>query len=299
MLTSGMTRRAVLTLAACSLARAANRLPANKDIRWALGTNLWNSFPRVAFTDILDLMKDTGFIGVRLTQFPQILKTYDITATQMEKEVSKRNLHVITISFNAPAQDSARRAEIMASARTAMEFLKGFGAQHLVVFSPSRIEPPSDAAFQAMCDCYNQLGELAGGMGFRAGLHNHIGQIVQDEAEVDRCMALTKPNLFYYAPDVAHLALANIDPVKSLDKHRNRLMILDYKDVSPGSGRWLDRICDMGDGNVDFPGCHRVLKSMGYKGWICVDLDMARQGVRASYDRCGAYVVNKLEPIYA
>jgi len=29
-----------------------------------------------------------------------------------------------------------------------------------------------------------------------------------------------------------------------------------------------------------------------------VDLDIARQGPRASYERCGEYVVNKLESIY-
>jgi len=30
-----------------------------------------------------------------------------------------------------------------------------------------------------------------------------------------------------------------------------------------------------------------------------VDLDVARQGPRASYERCGVYVVEKLESIYA
>ena len=34
------------------------------------------------------------------------------------------------------------------------------------------------------------------------------------------------------------------------------------------------------------------------KGWICVDLDTARNGTRASYERCAAYVVSKLEPTY-
>ena len=63
---------------------------------WALGANLWNSFPRVPFTDILDIMRDTGFIGIRLTQFPQILKTYDITSAQMRAECDKRGCHVIT-----------------------------------------------------------------------------------------------------------------------------------------------------------------------------------------------------------
>ena len=82
-----------------------------------------------------------------------------------------------------------------------------------------------------MCECYNQLGSLAGEMGFRAGLHNHMGQMVQDEAEVDRCMAMTDARLFSFSPDTAHLYLAKIDVVKTLDKYRDRLMMMDYKDA--------------------------------------------------------------------
>jgi sugar phosphate isomerase/epimerase len=151
-----MTRRAILT-AMAALVPAAGKLPANRNVRWALGSSLWNYFPPVPFTDILDVMRDTGFIGIRVTQFPQILTRYHMTAADLEREVSKRNLHVITISFN--------------------------GAAH--------------------------------------------------------------------------------------------------------------------DGEIDFPGCHRVLKSLAYKGWICVDLDTARKGPRVSYERCGAYVEDRLEPIYA
>ena len=203
-----MTRRTAMTLLASSLARAAGRLPANKNVRWALGSNLWNYFPRVPFTDILDVMKDTGFIGVRVTQFPQILTIYNITAAQLEKEVSKRNLHVITISFNGPAQDPARRAEIIANAKKAMGFLKTFGASRLVVFSPSRSAGSGEAAFKTMCECYNQLGEAAGEMGLQAGLHNHLNQMVQDAAKIDKCMAMTDPKLFSFSPDTAHLFLA-------------------------------------------------------------------------------------------
>ena len=54
------------------------------------------------FTDILDVMRDTGFIGIRLTDFPRCFETYDLTPSQMEKEVSKRKLHVCTISFGGP-----------------------------------------------------------------------------------------------------------------------------------------------------------------------------------------------------
>jgi sugar phosphate isomerase/epimerase len=294
-----ITRRTALAAMACSLARSAGKLPANRNVRWALGANLWNYFPRVPFTDILDVMRDTGFIGIRLTQFPKILSTYDITQAQMEKELARRNLHVITISFNAPAHDASRRAEVLANARAAMNFLKAFGADRLVVFSPSRSVGVSGEHFRTMCECYNQLGEVAGEMGFRAGLHNHMGQLVQTGAEVDRCMAMTDPKLFSFSPDTAHLYLAGIDPVKSIGKHRGRLMLLDYKDARHVSEKLQENIFDLGDGEIDFPSCHRILKSIAYRGWICVDLDTARNGPRASYERCGVYVVNRLEPIYA
>jgi len=285
----------MLAAMTASLARAAGRLPANRNVRWALGSNLWNYFPRVPFTDILDVMRDTGFIGVRVTQ---ILTTYNRTAADLERECSKRNLHAVTISLNGPAHHPARRAEVLANAKRAMEYLKGFGANLLVVFSPSRPQGSSDAAFRSMFECYNHLGSVAGEMGFRAGLHNHMGQKVQDEAEVDRCMAMTDPKLFSFSPDTAHLYLAKIDVVKTLAKYRDRLMMMDYKDARQVSDKLQDNIFDLGDGEIDFPGCHRVLKSMAYKGWICVDLDTARKGSRLSYERCGAYVVDKLEPIH-
>jgi len=296
-----MTRRTALGVLGATLSRAAAKLPANKNVKWALGTNLFNSFKGTTFTDILDVMRDTGFIGARLTQFPQILQTYNITAAQMQQECSKRGVQVITISFNGPAQILGRRAEMLDNAKKAMTFLKDFGAERLVVFSPGRgPSAPTDEAFKTMCEGFNQIGALANSMGFQAGLHNHLGQMAENGEEVDRCMALTDPKLFHFSPDTAHLHLAGIDVVKCLEKHKHRLMMADYKDAKrEGLTRsFLPNIFDLGDGEIDFPGCHRVLKSVNFKSWLCVDLDIARQGPRTSYERCGAYVTSKLEPIY-
>ena len=273
-------------------------------MKWGLGSNLWNYFPGSKFTDILDVMHDTGFIGLRVTQFPQILKTYDISAKQMQDEASKRGCQIVTISFNGPAQDPARHAEMVANARAAMEFLKEFGARHLVVFSPNRNAGRAEGAFQAMCQGFNEIGRAAGEMGFRAGLHNHMGQMVETPDEIDRCMAMTDPKLFYFSPDTAHLHLAGCDVARTLEKHKSRLMLADYKDAKRAPNARPDSfdrntIFDLGDGEIDFKACHRVLKSMAYRGWLIVDLDIARQGPRASYERSGAYVVDQLEPIYA
>ena len=297
-----MTRRKVMALMAASLARAAGRLPANKNVKWALGTNLWNYFPRVAFTDILDVMRDTGFIGARLTQFPKILETYGITAAQMRREADRRGCRVVTISFNGAAHVRERRGEVIADARKAMGFLKDFGANHLVVFSPGR-NNSGEAGFGAMCECFNEIGRAAREMGFYAGLHNHLGQMVETREEIEQCMALTDPKLFYFSPDTAHLHLAGCDAVKTLEKYKARLMMADYKDARRAANTTPDKldrnaIFDLGDGEIDFPGCHRVLKSIGFQGWLVVDLDIARHGPRASYERSGKYVVKKLEPVY-
>src|ERR1017187_2742247 len=139
-----MTRRTALALLATSLARAAGRLPANKNVRWALGANLWNSFPRVLFTDILDVMKDTGFIGIRMTQFPQILKTYNITVPELQKELSKRGCQIITISYNGPAHDPARPTQFTAR----LDAMKDTGfvgirmTQFPQILKPSNIRVP-------------------------------------------------------------------------------------------------------------------------------------------------------------
>jgi inosose dehydratase len=152
-----------------------------------------------------------------------------------------------------------------------------------------------------MCRFYNQLGETAGEMGFKAGLHNHLGQMVQTPEEIDRCMAMTDPKLFYFSPDTAHVYLGGGDPAVIMEKYKNRLMLADYKDAKrAGLGaKYLTNTYDLGDGEIDFPACHRVLRSIRYHGWLCVDLDIARNGPRTSYERCGAYVVKTLEPIYA
>jgi inosose dehydratase len=248
-------------------------------------------------------MRDTGFVGLRLTKFPAILKTYDITASQMQKETEKRGCRIVTISFNGATHDPAQRGAVVADAKAAMKFLKDFGANHLVVFSPNRRFGAAPGAFQAMCESFNAIGEAARGMGFYAGLHNHVGEIVQTADEVDRCMTLTDPKLFRFSPDTAHLHLAGCDVVKTLEKYKGRLMMADYKDAKRLPDAKADTfdsnsIFDLGDGEIDFPGCHRVLKSIAFDGWLIVDLDIARQGPRASYERSGRYVVDKLEPVY-
>ena len=318
-----MNRRAFLaqlSILSAAVANAASRLPANRNVKWAVSLGLWLHLPPCPFTDILDVMKETRFIGIRLTNFDGFLQQYKLTAAQLHRELSRRGLHVATISWGGPLHDPAQREKVLESARNAMKFLADFGANHLVVFPPGRgslqVTPPE--VLREISTRCNQIGELAGEMGFTAGLHNHLGQMVQTQEEVDQFMAMTDPKLFGLSPDTAHLHLAGCNVVSTFERYKHRIRFLDYKDAkwttppqdwvewngkalpreSP-EARFFASIYDLGDGEVDFPGCHRALRDVKYRGWICVDLDTVRRGPLISYQRSGAYITRVLEPIYS
>lgn len=314
-----MRRREFLASFA-SAALALKALPAQRNIRWALSAGLWSHYPPCPFTDILDVMRDTGFIGIRLTGFPGILKKYNMTAAQLQRELSRRNLYVATISFGGPTNDPSQHKKIVERAREAMRFLQGFGANHLVVFPPGRMKRGQnvEAGFRAMCKGFDLIGEAANEMGFKAGLHNHFQTMVQGPDEVRRCMAMTNPKLFNFAPDTAHLYLGGCNVVETYARYKHRLVFMDYKDarwttpktdvVLPNGqvikkntveAKFFDSIYDLGDGVIDFPACHRILKQIHYQGWICVDLDTTRNGPLASYRHCDQYIVKRLQPIYS
>ncbi|MCU0247640.1 MAG: sugar phosphate isomerase/epimerase [Bryobacter sp.] len=312
-----MRRRALLLSCAAALSRAASRLPANRNVKWALSLALWNHFPKPPLTDIFDLMRDTGFIGIRFTQFPSFLKTYNTTEADIAREMSRRGLAAASISFSAPLHDTAQQKKVIDDARTAIAFLKRLGASHLVVFSPG-VRSYTEEHWRNLIARCHEIGEIAGEQGFTAGLHNHLDQMVEQPAEVHRFLADANPKLFGFSPDTAHLHLAGANVPEMIERYKSRIRFLDYKDarwVTPAAdyheangtvypkdsrqARFLSSIHDFGDGAIDFAACHRSLRSVKFQGWICVDLDAARRGPRASYERCGRYVVETLEPVYA
>jgi sugar phosphate isomerase/epimerase len=317
-----MRRRELLAAGGAALAAASSPLPANKNVKWALSLALWMRFKPTPVESILDLMKETGFIGVRIIGNPQLAKNWNTTPAILGRELRKRNLRAAAIAFSGPLHVPDQRKKVLDDARASLELLKGLGGRHMVLFTPARLQdkPGAEvkAAFQEVVERANQVGEIAGAMGMTVGVHNHLDQMVEQGREIDRFLSRTDPKLVGFSPDTAHLHLAGANVLDVMKKHRDRIGgSMDYKDAkwtAPTSdftdengrvykkdskqARFLNSIYDLGDGEVNFPGCQEILKSLEYKGWLCVDLDMARQGPRKSYERCGAYVVNKLEPIY-
>ncbi len=324
-----MRRREFLAATAANLAVLRERLAADtagdRNIRWAVSMFLWTSTQwkddgSARFTDMLDVIKDTGFDGFRLTGWPASLERYNMPAATLEKELSKRGLNVATVSFGGQADTPSEHAKIREAAHRACQFLKRFGATELVVFSPRRVNKVLVREhLRRACAFYNELGDLCAEYGIRAGLHNHSqGQLVESPDEVEMLLASTDPKRFGWAPDTIHLHLGGADVVELFERHGHRLVFMDYVDVKytyatedlhvpngkvekagTNNATFMLSNQDLGDGVLDFPALHRVLKRNKYKGWVCIDHHYASVNPRHSFTRCRKYINEKLEPIYS
>lgn len=324
-----MKRREFIAAWAASLAASRERAEAmfadkRPNIKWCVSSFLWTStqWPdkgTLPYTEMLDVIRDTGFNGYRFTGWPGIIDRIGMDLGQLEKELSKRNIQIATVSFGGPADQPSRHAEIEKSAREACQFLKRFGATELVTFSPGR---PNKVLvrehLRRACEFYNRLGDICAEYGIRTGMHNHSqGQLVETQDEIETLLKLTDPKKFHWCPDTVHLYMANCDIIGLFQKYANRLIFFDLVDAKyeyqkdelrltngkvekAGSqnGTFMLGNRDYGDGEVDLQGIMRIVKKVKYKGWINIDHHYARVSPRDSFDRCMKYIREKLDPIY-
>jgi len=324
-----MRRREGLSTIAATLGSLRDRAAAlavdRPNIKWCVSSFLWTStqWPdtgTLPYTEMLDVIRDTGFNGFRLTGWPSVLNRIGMDLPQLEKELSKRNLQIATLSFGGPADDPSKHAEIEKSARAACQFLKRFGATELVTFSPRRVNKVLEREHIRRASLfYNHLGDVCAEYDVRTGMHNHSqGQLIETQDEIELLMMLTDPKKFHWCPDTVHLYMANCDIIGLFQKYAPRLIFFDLVDakyeyqnlemrlpngkIEPAgsqNGTFMLGNRDYGDGEVDLQGIMRILKKVRYKGWINIDHHYARVSPRSSFDRCMTYIREKLNPIYS
>jgi inosose dehydratase len=295
------------------------------NLKWAVSMFLWTSTQwgdraPVPFTDMLDVVKDTGFDGFRFVGWPEALEKYDLSMSFLDRELSRRGLRIATLSFHGEANDPAKQEAMDKAAHGACAFLKHFGATELVVFSPKRPNKVLVREYlRVACEYYNHLGDLCAGYGIRAGLHNHSqGQLVESQDEVELMLKLTDPKRFHWAPDTVHLYMGGCNIGELFDKYAERLICMDFIDAKYEFAREDLRVPngkaekagsqnatfmlsnrDLGDGEIDFPRLTRALKRVRYKGWIVVDDHYTPLGPRQDFSRSMKYIRETLLPIYS
>lgn len=144
----------------------------------------------------------------------------------------------------------------------------------------------NDEEWDMLCKGINKLGKVAKDMGIKLCLHHHMGTVVQTEAEIDRLMANTDPEVFGLLFDSGHLAYCGEDYMSVLKKYANRIRHVHLKDIRPEmvkkvrdehlsflQGVRLGTFTVPGDGAIDFKPIFEVLEETGYEGYVLVEAE--------------------------
>lgn len=134
--------------------------------------------------------------------------------------------------------------------------------------------------FDTFCRQVNIQVEVCKQWGIKAGLHNHLGSLVESQEELEEFLRRC-PDCGLIL-DTAHLAAADGDPVEIVKKYGDRLVSVHLKDwlvTNPeiGLDKWYHRgrFCELGAGNIgmDNIAVMRAIVEAGYDGWILVEHD--------------------------
>lgn len=133
---------------------------------------------------------------------------------------------------------------------------------------------------------FNEMGRLAKEKGMYFTVHHHMGTGVQTEAEIDKLMELTDPDLVYLLFDTGHLSFSGEDVVGVLKKYVNRVKHVHLKSIRQSvideakvkGYSFLDCVragsfTVPGDGDFDFTPVFDILDEAGYEGWVVVEAE--------------------------
>lgn len=153
--------------------------------------------------------------------------------------------------------------------------------------------------------------------GLRTVFHHHCAGWVETPEEIARFLDLTDPSLIGLVFDTGHYVYgtggASADVVSGLDRFRDRIWYIHFKDCDPevaaaaraNGWDYFEALrhgvfCELGRGSVDFPAVLRWLKSAGYEGYVLVEQDvLPGMGAPAESARRNREYLHSIEHHYA
>ena len=130
-----------------------------------------------------------------------------------------------------------------------------------------------------------EMGRYLERRGLKLAYHHHMGTVIETEAEIDRLMAETGPEVGLLL-DTGHLTYAGGDPVAMAKRHVQRIVHVHCKDVrldvlkqaKQKDMSFLNSVLEgvftvPGDGGVEYRAVLKPLAEAGYSGWLVVEAE--------------------------
>jgi inosose dehydratase len=255
---------------------------------------------RGGYMRVIDEMQETGYVGTELGDWG-FMPTDPVFLNQ---ELGSRNLSLLASWVSVFLHDADRHKQSADDAvRTAKLLATVGGRENMIVLGndpygdpvrtkhAGRITPEfgmSEEQWQTFATGANYVARrVMDETGLRTVSHHHIGTWVETPDETRRLLDMTDPAILGLCFDTGHWAFAGGDPVQGIYEFADRIWHVHFKDHEPNVARQSREqgwdgptsvghgvFCELGRGNVDFPGVLKALQDIGYAGWIVVEQDV-------------------------
>ena len=256
---------------------------------------------RGGYRRVLDEMQETGYIGTELGDWGFM----PTDAGALRADLDARGLGLVGswVSVNLENADCHRQSASDA-VRTARQLARVGGPDAMIVLGndpygnphrtkiAGRVRPEdgmTDEQWATFASGANHVARrVMDEAGIRTTIHQHIGTLVETEAEARRLLEMTDSAALGLCLDTGHWTFgAGGDPAAAVREFRDRVWHVHFKDVEPSVAatsrveQWDGPaavghgvFCELGMGCVDFPGVLAALDDVGFDGWIVVEQDV-------------------------
>jgi sugar phosphate isomerase/epimerase len=126
-------------------------------------------------------------------------------------------------------------------------------------------------SYRKLADQFNQFGAEANKRGMRFGFHNHNYEFKDFNGTngFQVLLSQTDPKLVMFEMDCYWITQAGLDPVKMMNEHSGRILLLHLKDRKPGfpTSQWKDKAAEhfteVGKGTIDWKAVLAAAKKNG------------------------------------
>ncbi len=271
---------------------------ANAPCSWGVIENIEGE--RGGYVQVIDEMQQTGYVGTELGDWGFM----PTDPAKLKAELDSRGLSLLASWVSVFLHDASKHQQSADDAvRTAKLLAAVGGPSNFIVLgndpygdplrtkNAGRVTPAmsmDEATWQTFAKGANYVAQrVMDEAGLRTVFHHHVGTWVETPAETRRLLDMTNPAILGLAFDTGHWKFAGGDPVTGIHEFADRIWHVHFKDHEPNVARQSREnewdgptsvghgvFCELGKGNVDFPGVLRALEAIQYSGWIVVEQDV-------------------------
>lgn len=149
--------------------------------------------------------------------------------------------------------------------QTAAQLAALHEAEHLVVGGGAvRASGIQEDDYRTLGEGLEKVVAIADETGLIASFHPHLGTCVESPDQLAKVFEYTGID---FCPDTAHLEAGGGDSAELISTYGDRIKYVHLKDYADGD------FLPLGQGSLDFGRIMGALESIGYDGWIAVELD--------------------------